>query len=139
MRKRVYFAIAATLGALVLNAQTIRIQGRYPAGNAEQLALQVRPLDGASSADGVALKAADKTFEGDAPVSSNGFYQLYGRNGNVQLLMSVYLSGANVAYPLTLQLEQGCPMITDAGDDNKALSAFNKKLWAKDRFFRRQG
>ncbi|MDE5999353.1 MAG: TlpA family protein disulfide reductase [Bacteroidaceae bacterium] len=139
MRKRVYFAIAATLGALVLNAQTIRIQGRYPAGNAEQLALHVRPLDGALSADGVALKAADKTFEGDAPVSSNGFYQLYGRNGNVQLLMPVYLSGTNAAHPLTLQLEQGCPMITDAGDDNKALSAFNKKLWASDRFFWTQG
>lgn len=139
MNTRVYLTIAASLGAFVLNAQTIRIQGNYPAGNVGELALHIRPLNGTPSSDGIELKAAGKTFEGETPASSNGFYQLYGRNGNVQLLMPVYFSKTNGSQTLTLQLEQGCPMITDAGDDNKALSAFNKKLWANDRFFWTQG
>lgn len=138
MKTRIFLIMAAALGVFKLNAQTLRIQGRYPAGNVEQLALHICPLANASTAKGVELKPSDKTFEGEVPVSANGFYLLYGRNGDIQLMLPVYLPETKGAQTMTLRMEQGCPRIEE-GKDNKALAAFYKSLWNEERFFWMQG
>lgn len=115
------------------HAQTLTLKGHCETGSAEEMGLHVKAL-GPSAPKAVKLTVKQADFEGEVSASPSGFYTIYGRNGNSQLIIPLYFPESGKEYKLKLRIENGCPMV-DAGKDNKALSAFNALTYVKGRYF----
>lgn len=126
--------LAFSLGA---GAQTLQLKGTYAGSDAAPLSLVAKPM-GTTSETTVKLTTDKNKFEGAISVSKDGFYQLYGVNNDMQLIVPFYWPDAGKPCKMKLQLQNGCPMI-DAGKDNKALSAFNALTYERGRFFWTKG
>lgn len=135
MMKRIgWLAAAVMMCCGGVSAQTVSFSGTYAGGDAAALELSVKPLGGAQSREGVKMGASGADFSGDVPVSETGFYMVYGKRNNAQLIFPVYVSPTENRFNLSLRVEDD-RLQADAGNDNKALSDYGKVIVDKDRFF----
>lgn len=138
MRIRDLFLLTSLCLCLPVGAQTLHVSGSLCGDNFQETKLYVSPMEGAQSGSAATLHVTGLQFEGNIPIASDGFYNLYGVNGERQIMAPLYLPKADNISDLKISLVNGCPQI-EPDMDNRALSAFNAVCYEKGREFWTEG
>jgi len=137
MRK--FFVLIALLISVVplkATAQRLKLKGTLSDGDAMAMELSAKPVD--DKGDVVRLTADGKMFTGDVPLSRVGLYTIYGKHKGGQLIVPFYSMKGATACDLKIDFTDGFPAVLD-GDDNKALSAFNRLVHDKGLYMWQNG
>lgn len=130
--------VVAALVSGCEQAHTLRLEVKAEGAGASGLALKVKAAE-----QGEPSAVTDLAFEGDAfhgelASASDGFYMMYGLDGERQLSAPFYFPDAAKACELTARKEKDCLMLL-GGRDNEALSAFNVLAHERGKLFWMEG
>lgn len=135
MKMRLWPVLAGMVACAGMSAQTLSVEGTFTAGEEGISGLSVNPIGGAVAREGADLDISGFMFGGEVPVSGTGFYMLYGRKGDVQLMQPLYIPRPDGRFRIELASDGGNLRVSGVGKDNEALFAFGQELGKKDRFF----
>lgn len=113
-------------------SQTKHLSGTLIGESFKDTELYIKAMESTRDNETVKFDIKELRFEGELPLSSDGFYSLYGVNNNTQILIPLYLPNEGKEYQLSLQYKDGSPMV-ELDADNNALSAFLAITYTKGR------
>ena len=132
-----FFIFICLCAYLPVCAQTVLFKVKSDTIVGSDFRLMVKAMENPSMLHNP-LVYSDNEFKGEVEKASDGFYILYGITSRSQMQLPLYLPEASSEYVLSLTQEGACPQV-NLDNNNKALSAFNKVVYAQSKYLWTEG